>query len=217
MLPKVNSVLYLQVNSIDEEEAKQEYKARIADVNANYISMEVPIHTKTGKLKRLYAGDQVNAYFVSDGGVKNYFNTVILGFKEEVLRLVLIKPPEAAQITQVQRRNFLRVPGELELAVKLSEQMQFLATTEDVGGGGISFFCDGRIPLAKHDALSCWLLTPYKNGQVDHANFKGEVVRTKPLETGKQIVMLSFTEIQDFERQKIIRYCFERQLDFRKR
>lgn len=217
MLPKVNQVLYLQVNSIDEDEAKQEYKARIADVNANYVSMEVPIHTITGKLKRLYAGDQISAYFVTEGGVKNYFNTVILGFKEEVLRLVLIKPPELSQITQVQRRNFLRVPGELELAVKLSEQMQFLATTEDVGGGGISFFCDGRIPLAKHDILNCWLLTPFKSGQVDHANFKGEVVRTKPLETGKQIVMLSFTEIQDIERQKIIRYCFERQLDFRKR
>ncbi|WP_405460211.1 flagellar brake protein [Paenibacillus sp. HJGM_3] len=217
MLPKVNSVLYLQVNSIDEDEAKQEYKARIADVNANYISMEVPIHTSTGKLKRLYAGDQISAYFVTDGGVKNYFNSVILGFKEEVLRLVLLKPPEPGQITQVQRRNFLRVPAELELAVKLSEQMQFLATTEDVGGGGVSFYCDGRIPLAKHDSLNSWLLTPYKNGQVEHANFTGEVVRTKPLETGKQIVMMSFTDIQDVERQKIIRYCFERQLDFRKR
>ncbi|MDF2719529.1 MAG: glycosyl transferase, partial [Paenibacillus sp.] len=121
MLPKVNEILYIQVNSIDPEEAQLVYKSRIADVGANYISMEVPLQVGTGKLKRLYAGDQINAHYITEGGVKNYFNTVILGFKEEVIRLVLIKPPEPDQITKVQRRNFLRVPGELEIAVKVTE------------------------------------------------------------------------------------------------
>lgn len=216
MLPKVNQTLYMQINSIDPDEDQQEYKSRIADVNANYISIEVPIHTETGKLKRVYAGDQISAYYNSDGGMKNYFNTVVLGFKEENIPLVLVKAPEPDQITKVQRRNFLRVPGELEIAVKLAGQLQFTALTEDVGGGGISFLCDSRISLAKGDIASCWLLIPFKNGTVDHASFKGEVVRTKPLETGKQAIMLQFTDIPDAERQKVIRYCFERQLDLRK-
>lgn len=217
MVPKINQILYIQVNSIDPDEAQQEYKSRIADVNASYISMEVPLHTATGRLKRLYAGDQISAYFVGDGGVKNYFNTVVLGFKEEIIRLVLIKAPEPDQVTQVQRRNFLRVPAELEIAVKLNEQVMFTAITDDVGGGGVSFVCDSRMPLKKSDALSCWLLVPYRNGTIEHANFKGEIVRIKPLENGKQIVMLQFTKISDPERQRVIRYCFERQLDFRKR
>ncbi|PYI54963.1 flagellar brake protein [Paenibacillus flagellatus] len=217
MLPKVNQILYIQVNSIDPDEAQQEYKSRIADVNANYISMEVPIHVGTGRLKRLYAGDQINAYFMTEGGVKNYFNTVVLGFKEEVIRLVLIKPPEPDHITKVQRRNFLRVPAELEIAVKATEQIMFTAITDDVGGGGVSFLCESRVPIKTHDVLSCWLLVPYRNGAIEHANFKGEIVRIKTLENGKLIVMVQFTEIADVERQRIIRYCFERQLDFRKR
>ncbi|MDF2713312.1 MAG: glycosyl transferase [Paenibacillus sp.] len=217
MLPKVNEILYIQVNSIDPEEAQLVYKSRIADVNANYISMEVPLQVGTGKLKRLYAGDQINAHYITEGGVKNYFNTVILGFKEEVIRLVLIKPPEPDQITKVQRRNFLRVPGELEIAVKVTEQIMFTAMTDDVGGGGISFLCESRIPVKAHDLLNCWLLVPYRNGSIEHANFKGEIVRIKPLESGKLVVMVQFTEIADVERQRIIRYCFERQLDFRKR
>lgn len=49
------------------------------------------------------------------------------------------------------------------------------------------------------------------------ANFKGELIRIKKLETGRQLAMLSFTDTHNTERQKIIRYCFERQLDLRKR
>lgn len=217
MLPKVNQILYMQVNSIDPEEAQQVYKSRIADVNESYISMEVPIHDGTGKLKRLYAGDQINAHFITEGGVKNYFDTVILGFREEVIRLVLIKPPEADKITKVQRRNFLRVPAELEVAVKATEQIMFTAVTDDVGGGGVSFLCESRYPIKTHDVLNCWLLLTYRNGAIEHANFKGEIVRIKTLENGKLVVMVQFTDIADAERQRIIRYCFERQLDFRKR
>jgi c-di-GMP-binding flagellar brake protein YcgR len=217
LLPKVNQILHLQVNSIDEEEAKIEYKSRISDITADTIVMEVPLNEKSGRLKRLYMGDEINAYYISGDGVKNYFNTSVTGFFEDVIRLVAIKKPVPELITQVQRRNFLRVPAELEIAVKFSDQLQFVALTEDVGGGGVSFICEGYIPLIINYIISCWLLISYKNGTVEHVPFKGELVRVKQLETGKQLSMLRFTEITDRDRQKIIRYCFERQMDFRKR
>lgn len=217
MLPKVNQILYMQVNSIDPEEASQEFKSRIADIGPNYISIEVPIHVGTGQLKRVYAGDQMNVYYITEGGVKNYFNTFVLGFKEEIIRLVLIKAPEPEQITKVQRRNFLRVPAELEIAVKVSDPIQFTGVTVDVGGGGVSLLCESRIPIKVRDSIDCWLLLPFRNGTIDHAGFKGEIVRIKTLETGKLMLMVQFTDIPDTERQRIIRFCFERQLEFRKR
>jgi c-di-GMP-binding flagellar brake protein YcgR len=217
LLPKVNQILHIQVNSIDEEESKQEYKSRISDVSDTTISMEVPISEKTGRLKRLFAGDELSAYYITEGGVKNYFNSSVLGFRDDVIRLVIIKKPEPETITRVQRRNFLRVPAELEIAVRYSEQLQFVAITDDVGGGGISFLCDGYIPIAAQQTVSCWLLIHYRNNQIEHVPFKGEIVRVKPMETGKQQVMMRFSDISDRDRQKIIRFCFERQLDFRKR
>lgn len=217
MLPKVNQILHMQINSIDEEEAKIEYKSRIADVSESAIVMEVPLNEKTGRLKKLYMGDELSAYFVSQGGVKNYFTTSVTGFREDVIRLVEIRKPEPEAITQVQRRSFLRVPAELEIAVKFSEQLQFVALTEDVGGGGISFICDGYIPLGVNSPISCWVLVPYKNGAIEHVPLKGEIVRVKKLESGKQLAMVRFMEITDRDRQKLIRFCFERQMDFRKR
>lgn len=216
MLPKINQVLHIQINSIDEEEARQEYKSRISDVADTYITMEVPMNEKTGRLKRMYVGDELSVYFLTDGGVKNYFTSTVLGFREDVVRMVLIRKPEPEAITKIQRRSFLRVPAELEIAVKLTEQVQFVAITDDVGGGGISMLCDGNLPLKMQDAVSCWLLLPYKSGKVDHIPFKGEIVRVKPLETGKQQVMMRFSDISDKDRQKVIRFCFERQLEFRK-
>jgi c-di-GMP-binding flagellar brake protein YcgR len=215
--PKINQVLFLQVNSIDEEESKIEYKSRIADMTDTSITMEVPINEKSGRLKRLYYGDELNVYYLTEGGVKNYFNTSVIGLTEDTIRLVVIKKPDPESITRVQRRNFLRVPAELEIAVKYTEQLQFVALTEDVGGGGISFMCDGYIPLSNSAVVSCWLLVPYKNGSIENLPFKAEIVRVKLLETGKQLAMTRFIEITDRDRQKLIRYCFERQMDFRKR
>ncbi|MFB0841889.1 flagellar brake protein [Paenibacillus oleatilyticus] len=217
MLPKVNQTLFIQINSIDEEEAKQEYKSRIADVSDAYIRMEIPMNDNSGKLKRLYPGDELSVYFITEGGVKNYFNSSVLGFSDDVIRLVLIKKPDPESITKVQRRNFLRVPAILEIAVKFSEQLQFVSLTDDVGGGGISFLCEGYVPVESGHTVECWLLVPFKNGQIEHVPFKSEIVRVKELETGKKQVMMRFSEITDRDRQKIIRYCFERQLDFRKR
>lgn len=217
MLPKINQTLYLQVNSIDEEESKIEYKSRIADMTDTAFTMEVPLNEKSGRLKKLYHGDELNVYYLTEGGVKNYFNTSVVGFTEDTIRLVMIKKPESESITRVQRRSFLRVPAELEIAVKYTEQLQFVALTEDVGGGGISFMCDGYIPLSSSAIVGCWLLVPYKNGSIEHIPFKAEIVRVKMLETGKQLAMTRFIEITDRDRQKLIRYCFERQMDFRKR
>ncbi|MBP1961994.1 glycosyl transferase [Paenibacillus aceris] len=217
MLPKVNQILHIQVNSIDEEESKIEYRSRIADVTDTSIVIEIPMNEQTRRLKKLYHGDELNTFFVGQGGVKNYFTTTVTGYREDVIRLVELHKPEPEAITQVQRRNFLRVPAELEIAVKLSDQIQFIGVTEDVGGGGISFVCDRQIPIGMNMAVSCWLLVPFKNGNIEHIPFNGEVVRVKQLETGKQLAMLSFVDILDRERQKLIRFCFERQMDFRKR
>ncbi|NRF89680.1 flagellar brake domain-containing protein [Paenibacillus frigoriresistens] len=217
MLPKVNQILHMQVNSIDDEESKIEYKSRIADVTDHVIAIELPLNEKTGRLKKLYQGDELSAFFLGQGGVKHYFTTSVTGFREDVIRLVELRKPEPEAITQVQRRSFLRVLAELEIAVKLSDQIQFIGVTEDVGGGGISFICEGHIPIGMNAIISCWVLAPYKNGNIEHIPFTGEVVRVKQLESGKQLAMIRFTDIADRERQKLIRFCFERQMDFRKR
>ncbi|TYP77788.1 flagellar brake protein [Paenibacillus methanolicus] len=215
MLPKINQLIYLQVASSDEEEASIEYKTRIADETEDEMLIELPVREGTSRYKRLFIGDELSAYYVSSDGVKHYFNSHVLGYKEDVIRLVRIRKPEPDSITKVQRRNFLRVGAELEMAVHFSG-LRFLVVTDDLGGGGVSFLSDGKRPIKDGLEMECWLLLPYRNGSVDHAHFKAEVVRLKKLESGRLQIMSKFTRISENERQKIIRYCFERQFELRK-
>ncbi|OKP84432.1 glycosyl transferase [Paenibacillus helianthi] len=217
MYPKINEYLYIQVASSDAGEAEVEYRSRIAETEDEAFLIEIPIQENNGRLKRLFIGDELSVYFLSEGGVKNYFNTHVVGFKEEVIRMVRIRKPAVESIFKIQRRSFLRVNAELELAVKDSLGSRYLVRTEDIGGGGTSFLSDSKVHPEVGGKLFCWLLVPYRNGSTEHVNFEGEIVRIKTLETGRNLVMVKFAAITDSERQKIIRYCFERQFDFRNR
>ncbi|MDQ6418258.1 PilZ domain-containing protein [Paenibacillus sp. LHD-117] len=218
MLPKVNGMLYYQIASSDESEAALEYRSRIADEEEGALLIEYPLNEKTGRMKRLFLGDELSVYFLSSDGVKHYFDSHVVGFKEDgVIRLVKLLRPDPERMTKVQRRSFLRVPAELELAVKIGSHERFLCKTDDVGGGGISFICDGKWGIRSETQLECWLLVPYKNGTIEHVTFTGEVIRVNTLETGRKQAMIKFLSISDTERQKIIRFCFERQLEYRNR
>ena len=213
---KINQTLFLQVASLDEEESKKQYKTRVADVSDENIAVELPLDEKTGRFKRLDVGDQISAHFITGDGVKNFFETEVVGHQTDVVRLVILRRPDPETITRVQRRTFLRVPATLEIACRLGDHLQFLAVTEDVSGGGISIICDGHLPIKANDSLHCWLLIHFRNGAIEHVPFKSEIIRIKPLETGKQLAMMRFLDIAGVEQQKIIRYCFERQFEMRK-
>ncbi|WP_251560817.1 flagellar brake protein [Paenibacillus pasadenensis] len=216
MLPKVNDTLFIQVASSDDAEAQAVYKSRVADEDADSLFIEIPIHEPSGKLKKLYLGDELSIHLINQEGVKHYFNSHVIGYRDDILRLVRIRKPEPGSMTRIQRRSFLRVPAELELAVSIRGQHRFIGLTDDVGGGGISFLCDGSKPVDSGIELECWLLIPFRNGVVEHAFFKGEVIRVQKLESGRKQAMLKFTTISEPDRQKIIRCCFEKQLEFRK-
>jgi c-di-GMP-binding flagellar brake protein YcgR len=99
----------------------------------------------------------------------------------------------------------------------MSNQVRFVCKTDDVGGGGISLVCDGKWPLTYEQTLECWLLVPFRNGTIEHAFFKGEIVRVVELKSGLKQAMIKYVSIYDSERQKVIRYCFEKQLEYRNR
>jgi c-di-GMP-binding flagellar brake protein YcgR len=206
------------VSALQEgKELDFEYKTRIADELGDDFCVEMFFHEQTGSFKRPSVGDALTAIYVNEDGVKHFFETQVTGFVHDTVPLIRIQKPVPAAITKTQRRSFLRVATTLEIAVLTSKLERFNALTDDIGGGGVSFICEGSINLNDANPLECWLLLTYKNGSIEHASFQAAIVRLNPLETGRQHVMAKFESISDIDRQKIIRYCFERQLDFRNR
>lgn len=217
LYPKVNELLFINIDSANEIEANTEYKSRISDIEEQSILIEIPMQENTGRLKRLNIGDELSVYYVTETGVKHYFNTYVLGFKEDVIRMVRVRKPEPESISKIQRRTFLRVNAEVEIAVKMKDMTRFITSTVDVSGGGLSFYSESKYNLKEGDSLSCWVLVNYKNGSVEHVPLNAEIVRILNQQQNRNIVMLKFKDISDMDRQKLIRFCFERQFDFRNR
>lgn len=215
MYPKINEVLYIQIASADEKEAGKEFKSRIADEDQNSFLIEVPMQQGSSRLKRLYFGEELSIYYMNEEGVRHFFNTYVTGFEEDVVRLVRIRKPQADDITKIQRRSFLRVRASLEIAIQAADLNRAVALTDDIGGGGLSIFGESGFSISEGQKLNCWLLVPYRNSTIEHVPFEAEVVRIKTLESGRLLHMLKFTQITDSERQKIIKFCFERQLEYR--
>ncbi|MBC8081067.1 MAG: flagellar brake domain-containing protein, partial [Gorillibacterium sp.] len=180
MLPNINQLLFMQMKVLDEEEANQEYKSRIADISETELMIEVPLNENTGRLKRLVQGDELSAYFLSEEGYKYFFSTTVIGFREDVIRLVRIRKPLQEEITRTQRRNFLRVTADLELSLQLADGSYQIVNTDDIGGGGISFLVDSGKGISLEEPISCWLLLPMRGGKMGHVQFKGVVIRMKP-------------------------------------
>ncbi|WP_438351293.1 flagellar brake protein [Paenibacillus sp. FA6] len=217
MYLKISEVLYMNINSSDEKKVGIVYKSRITDIEEESFLIEIPMQEDNGQLKRLYLGDELSVYFLTEDGVKHYFNTYVLGFKEDIIRMVRVRKPKPEEISKIQRRTYFRVNANLEIAVQKEDTTRFITQTEDLSGGGLSFFAESKHHLKEGERLSCWVLIHYKNGLVEHIPLKAEIVRIKNSEHNRNIVMLRFTEIFNTERQKLIRYCFERQMDFRDR
>lgn len=216
VLPKINQTLILQLESGENDREATTMKSRVADLDDENIYMEMPLMEKSLRLYRTKIGEALQIYYFTQDGVKHSFTTDVTSFRKDTVPLVGIRKPPIDQISRDQRRSFLRVEAQLELAVRIGDKLRFVAVTDDVGGGGLSFKCEKRFPLEPGMSLSCFLLLSYRSGSVAHAKFEGEVVRVMAVESEKLLAMVRFKEIADAEQQKIIRYCFERQLDKRK-
>ncbi|CAI6057892.1 flagellar brake protein [Cohnella sp. JJ-181] len=217
MLPKIGQMLYIQPHADASDGAQTGMlRSRVTDADDRYLYVDIPMDEQTRKLHRTQPGDELKLTYFTAEGVKHQFSAHVHSIRRDSSSQLVIPKPEPDDITREQRRSFLRVEAQLEIAIRLGEKLRFTALTDDVGGGGVSFRCDRKWPITPNMKANCWLLLTYKSGAVSHAQFEAEIVRIVPVEPHHHLIMMRFKDIQDTDQQKIIRYCFEKQLERRK-
>ncbi|MDP5273776.1 flagellar brake protein [Chengkuizengella axinellae] len=214
---KIGHILLLEIQPNDELENNDTilYKTRISDIQNNMIFIEMPTEIKSGKFRHLQDGVELFVRFNSEDDVKYGFSSFVIGTKKEGIRQILIKKPSPDEFIHIDDRKYLRVPANLELALQSSNHHRFLAKTVDISGGGIAFICEEQVEV--NQSFRCWLLIQHKNEHIQHIPFEGKVLRMKKLDSDRTKVMLHFMKIDEEDRRSIIRYCFERQLELRKK
>lgn len=221
MLPRIGQILHLNLTDSTGATEEHAFKSRVTDIRDAVALIEVPISEKTGRTGLLEVGTACEVWYIGKDGSRYHFSSSIVGRELQPWPVLLLELPAKEKIQRTQRRNFLRIDTGVDIAVKLTDSVRsyhFVARTADLSGGGLSFTCSNSYRIQEGDTLQVWMALPGKNGQVQHAFTVMEVVRQIPAEErGEQWVSGKFVQIREADRAKVVRFCYERQLELRKK
>lgn len=212
MLPKINQLVNISIGN----QGDLTYKARIADITESDISVEIPLDEKTGEFKFLDEGTQLNINYLSNEQGQYNFETKIMGYVRDPIILLKLSIPQ--KINRIQRRDYLRVNISLETAFRIKDstiKKWHHTRTIDISGGGFQFIQTDRIK--PEQIIEGWLILPFKNGTIEHIKYEGEILRVYPSEQNNNVnyVTVKFISINENIRGKIVRFCYEKQMETR--
>jgi c-di-GMP-binding flagellar brake protein YcgR len=218
-LLNIGDTIYLDLDD-DHEEGKQRFKCRLVDRVREYLFIDYPINDKTKKVAFFHDGTEFSASFNGKDQAVYLFQTQILGRKKAKIPMLVIKDPGLEKYIRIQRRQHVRVDATIDVAVhpKNNEFAPFVSVTADISGGGIALVLpkSHNIPVGKE--ITCWLCLHMQTGEIKYITVDCHVIRIiSTKDSPREKASLQFIEINENDRQIIVRYCFERQLYLRKK
>lgn len=211
--PNIGQILFMYIET--EPGQSTEFKTRLVDESPTHFFIDFPINVLTNESSYVGIGKKFRLEYVLKSGNRYFFESEVEKHIKKGIHVMVIKKPDLQQIHQVQRRSFFRIEIDVDIAVLRNDHTRKVYRTEDIGGGGISLIAGPSDTFEKDEEIECWMLLPYKNGVIEHANFKAQVVRVKEDERGFTIVMLRYIDISETERQRIIRFSFAKQIEMK--
>ena len=193
----------------------ERFKCRVVEKHSNMIYIDYPINVTTKKTAFLLDGAQFRVSFSTDEKETYSFNTEVLGRKGGDVQMIILAHPAADEFIKIQRRQFVRVETPVDMAVE-HEGRKFQFVAEDISAGGGLIRLKTPVNFNEGDTVSTLIVLPFANGEIRYVETDSEVVRIFERD-GIQVASLQFADIEDFDKQQIVRFCFERQVLIRKK
>jgi c-di-GMP-binding flagellar brake protein YcgR len=149
----------------------------------------------------LYEGKELNVIAHTNFGIYNFESVVIDSpFNHDFV----IEFPE--ENTKIQRRGYVRMPLKLELTLERSGT-KIRTRTINISGGGVRFRIDKELGPAE-----IWKFNIYLPKWDEYVQGFGEVLYS--IKQNKSVIsVIKFTDIAEVCRNKIIKMCFEEEIN----
>ncbi len=220
MFLKIGDHLILEQNVPESNNSDvRRCRCKIADLRKNEIWIDDPADVQTGRTVVIPKEAVMNAYYVRDRQVFQ-FTTRMLHRVPGKISLLALRYDEDIGLEQVQRRNYVRVETNLDIAVHPENKAcpPFTALTSDIGGGGVQIFLPGEITVEENATVELWICLVFPSGVYRYVTLKGKILRLfTDKVTQRRKASIQFLAADERERQTIIRYCFEKQLESRRK
>ncbi|WP_163969874.1 flagellar brake protein [Oceanobacillus halotolerans] len=197
----------------------EKYYCKVIDKNKDFIFIDYPIHSKTKRSKKFPVGSVINVSYVgSDNSVYTFTSEITKQVESDIPALAFDKP-QKKDISRIQRRRYVRVETAVDVAVQLksSETPAFTTVTNDISGGGASIVLPKGTTLKGDEFIELHLVLPMVSGEYYYIDTEAKIIRINHNEGSIDTASLSFDNIQQQDQQYIIRYCFEKQREARKK
>lgn len=210
---KVKDLRINQLIEISLDEDETEYKnmaSRIEEITDEHLHVAVPM--RKGELIPLRVRQHLDINILFKG--KSYmFKTVIAARRLKPFPVLIIAKPD--QFTEIQRRQWVRVPAKLGLRFReinaAKSQAPYIGETIDISGGGLLFSTADPVEAEQLVELEITLpgLTPiFCQAQILR------ILEKPKKERLNSKVILEFTEISEAQRDRIISFIFEKQREW---
>jgi len=141
------------------------------------------------------------------------FRTEVIGRLNKGVPMLKLSYPGNDQLIKVQRREFVRVEAAIDVAVtKEGLTTQLIAV--DISAGGVALSLPNPDVFSEDEIIELMIVLPFENAETKYIRVKGEIVRIWE-KSKRMIASVQFVDIREDDRQRIVRYCFERQLKMR--
>lgn len=189
-------------------------RTKVTAVTNRLIWIEAPSEVSTLKTFILSDQEQVGFYFFKEKGKLYGFETEVVERQNDPLRgqRYALRRPKEDMIQRVQRRQFVRVPQLLDVAVHPHKTAfePFTSVTLDLSAGGILVLAN-QIPIEVKEELELTFLLPTGDGVTHTVDVLAELVRVDPREARYELAF-QFTRINDRNRELVLRHCYQAQM-----
>lgn len=212
---KVGMELILELSYNDQIE---QLRAKVSDFTDNMLLISYPVSLESNRIVYLPNGKHLLASFSDkDAGATYLFKTKIINrFKKQVPMLALALPSEQ-DLMKIQRRQFVRVKTSIDISLLFPERHTQLPTiTDDLSGGGCAVIIPENTPIERGDFGKVCIVLPFQDQHYEYLNLDCRITR-KSERNKMRLLSVQFLNLTNTEQQQLIRYIFDKQLEYRKK
>lgn len=210
MMTAQNIEFWKNQSLVIETDEEDVYNSRIVKIEDGLIYVAYPVNEQGVSLEQI-DGRQVHVYFYDDLNNQYVFMAEMLLSEGRAC----FAKPQLEAIRKVQRRGYFRVPASLEMWLEIEDEEKVMCITDDISGGGVSFFSTYADQLEVNDEIKGGL---YLDGQSSggEVQFSARVISIRKELNKLPRISVAFIEMKEAYKIKIMRYCIKRQIEVHK-
>jgi len=190
-------------------------RCKVVETADGVIYIDYPVNTVTKKTAFLIDGAQFRVTFNNEAKQSFAFTTEVLGRKLGNIPMIMLLCPPKEEFIKIQRREFVRVETPVDVAIEQNGiYRQYV--TDDISAGGILVNITNGANFSEGDEVNLLLVLPFVNREIYYVNGVAYVVRIFEKDNTKY-ASIQFNDADDIDKQHIVRFCFERQLEIRRK